>query len=124
MFKMKKFFVVKIPYPDTLFINLTLCIVIKNQYSPFYYECGFLILSLLLNTGGRWGNLVFIFGFSNVKTSPWILTESEKTSSFFVFCFADQCYLSLKIRPYFIPIFSTYTLAALHYAGNVTVEGV
>jgi len=38
---MKKFFVVKIPYPDTLLIILTLCIVIKSQYNPFYYECGF-----------------------------------------------------------------------------------
>ena len=75
---MKKFFVVKIPYPDTLFIILTLRIVIKNQYSLFYYECGFLIPSLLLNTGGRRGNLVFIFGLSNVNTIRIALNFNRK----------------------------------------------
>jgi len=61
--------------------------------------------------------LIFIFGFSNVKTIRIALNVNRKV-------FSDQCYLSLKIRPYFVSIFSTYTLAALHYAGNVRVEGV
>jgi len=49
-----------------------------------------------------------------------MLTESKKKKTFFFY----QCYPSLKTGTYFVSIFSTYTLAALRYAGNITVEGV
>jgi len=62
-------FVVRIPHTDTLFIIWQVYIAITNQYSTFYYKHSFfLIWSFLLSIGGWQGNLVAIFGFSNIKT--------------------------------------------------------
>jgi hypothetical protein len=84
-------------YRDTVHY-WTVYVVIKNQYITFCYKrCFFFNLNPSLTIGGSYGNLITIFGFSNIKITSIILNFNRQRKKF-----ADQCYSftsSIAIRP-------------------------
>jgi hypothetical protein len=84
---MTNLFVVRIQYRGSV-QYLTVYIVIKNQHVVFFIKnVLFVYNSSFLKIGGRWRNLVVIFGFSNVKAIRITLNFNRERE---IIYFADQ----------------------------------
>jgi hypothetical protein len=71
------FFLFRVSYREIFFI-ICYFIFCSNQYITFYYKSSFLFHPLSLNIGVQYGNLVVIFGFSNVETIRITLNFNRK----------------------------------------------